>query len=215
VTEETISFPEVTEDQRRVHRAKIALHRDGASPAGALELLAAIIEDRTWEKVGYTERFREFVADHRDGLDCDAEQLKTILRLEHPHEDRSPPVKQRMDRMRREVRRLLRTEIPEATSHGGDHRSPSYQPRDTRLILSDKDTADAALARLKRDDPILAERVINGEITANAAARAKGWRHPRIVVTSPAQVARQLRRHWSTEQLAELARLLSDWEHEG
>lgn len=66
------------------------------------------------------------------------------------------------------------------------------------------DTADKVTARLKRDDPKLAQRVVNGEITPNAAARAKGWRKPRIVLSAPASVAKALRKHMEPDDLAEL-----------
>ena len=62
-----VEFGEFTEEQLRVQRAGEALHRDGASPAGALELLAAITEDRTWERLTdakgrtFNGRFRDFV----------------------------------------------------------------------------------------------------------------------------------------------------------
>ncbi|VAZ65321.1 hypothetical protein LAUMK40_01446 [Mycobacterium kansasii] len=46
----------------------------------------------------------------------------------------------------------------------------------------DKRDSDAILSRLKRDDPELAEKVITGQTTANAAALEKGWRKPRIVL---------------------------------
>ncbi|MEV8510831.1 hypothetical protein [Dactylosporangium sp. NPDC051484] len=48
---------------------------------------------------------------------------------------------------------------------------------------------ESVVARLKRDNPDLADRVVRGETTANAAAREMGWRHPRIVVSSPERVA--------------------------
>lgn len=33
---------------------------------------------------------------------------------------------------------------------------------------------------MKRDDPDMAERVLDGELNPNAAARSKGWTKPRI-----------------------------------
>jgi hypothetical protein len=72
-----------------------------------------------------------------------------------------------------------------------------------------EDTADRVVGRLKRDDPDLAERVIRGEVTPNAAAREKGWRKPRIVLSSPERVAASLRRYMPREALAKLAELLT------
>jgi hypothetical protein len=66
------------------------------------------------------------------------------------------------------------------------------------------------IARLKRDDPGLAKRVVAGEITPNAAAREKGWRKPRIVLTSPERIAVSLRKYMPREALARLAELLSE-----
>ena len=45
------------------------------------------------------------------------------------------------------------------------------------------------LARLRRDDPDMALRVEAGELSANAAAVAKGWR-------KPPDVLQQLKRLW-------------------
>lgn len=87
-----VSFPEMTEEQRRVFRAGEALHRDGASPAGALELLAALVVDRTWERLAdrdgrtFGGRFRDFVeAKPPHGLGFDAGHLPKVLGLRHPH----------------------------------------------------------------------------------------------------------------------------------
>ncbi|MFI6162227.1 hypothetical protein ACIA59_20075 [Micromonospora haikouensis] len=211
-TKREVSFPEMSEEQRRVHRAGEALHRDGASPAGAMDLLAAIVEDRTWERVtdghgrSYEGRFREFVeAKAPYGLGYDPDQLPKILELRHPHES-LPEVASRMEGMRQEVKLLLGAEVPAASSPGGDRRSSSFQACDTSLK---PDRKDQVLARLKRDAPELAERVVAGEVTANAAARQMGWRHPRIVVSSPGRVADSLRRAMNPEDLARLVEILS------
>ncbi|MBX6169610.1 MAG: hypothetical protein IRY84_18520, partial [Thermobispora bispora] len=108
-----VSFPHLTEEQMRVHRAGEALHRDGASPAGALDLLAAIIEDRTWERLtdakgrSFAGRFRDFVeARSPYGLGYDPDQLPKVLQLRHPHES-VPKIAYRMAQMRETVKRLL------------------------------------------------------------------------------------------------------------
>ena len=68
--------------------------------------------------------------------------------------------------------------------------------------------ADGILARLKRDDPGMASQVIAGELSANAAARAKGWRKPRVLLTSPEAVAKRIRDHFTNEEIAQLKELL-------
>lgn len=74
--------------------------------------------------------------------------------------------------------------------------------------------ADSYVARLKRDDPDMAEQVVNGELTANAAARQKGWRKPRISVTSPHSVASRLRQHFTDDEWAEFRKLINDFDTE-
>lgn len=74
--------------------------------------------------------------------------------------------------------------------------------------LSSANDADYVVARLKRDDPDLAEKVVRGEVTPNAAAREKGWRKPRIVVSSPEAVARSLLKYMSADDIAKLIAVL-------
>lgn len=77
---------------------------------------------------------------------------------------------------------------------------------------------DYLTARLKRDaekgvvDLALVEKVVNGEISPNAAARQAGIRHHYLQVRADdaASAARTLRKYMSPDQLAELARLLTD-----
>jgi hypothetical protein len=73
--------------------------------------------------------------------------------------------------------------LPEArvlAAHGGDRRSEAArrdQVRGRELERpKGKDTVDYIKAHLRRDDPDLAARVERGELSANAAAVAKGWR---------------------------------------
>lgn len=126
------------------------------------------------------------------------------MALRHPQED-TPAWRDRAPALRDEVARLLKEEI--------DPLEPPGRPKHGATVVSRNDqrgTADDIVARLKRDDPDLVERVVNGEITPNAAARQKGWRKPRIVVSNPGSVARALRKHMKPDDLAELIRILTD-----
>ena len=211
-----VSFPHLSEEQMRVLRAGEALHRDGASPAGALELLAAIVEDRTWERLtdakgrSFKGRFRDFVeARPPYGLGYDPDQLPKVLQLRHPHES-VPKIAYRMAAMREQVKRLLLEEIPAIKQVGSPGHSPNVRDTHIRATTStNADTSERVIARLKRDDPALAEKVIRGEITPNAAARQMGWRKPRIVVSTPEAVAKALRKHMTPDQIQALVRLLS------
>ena len=206
-----VEFGEFTEEQLRVQRAGEALHRDGASPSGALELLAAIVEDRTWERVAdkngrsFKGRFREFVNDRTAGLGYDPDQLPKVLALQHPHES-VPDVAYRMATMREQVRTLLLAEIPAVLPLG---RPTKENMSATHVVRQDSHTSSAITARLKRDDPDLAEKVVRGEVTPNAAAREKGWRKPRIVLSTPERVAASLRKWMPRESLKRLAELLT------
>lgn len=105
------------------------------------------------------------------------------------------------------VRSQLLASVPEALPVG----TPGHGTKEsgTHNTSATRDNA-AIVARLKRDDPELAEQVVRGETTANAAARAKGWRKPRIVVSSPERTAQSLRKHMNPDALARLARLLTE-----
>jgi hypothetical protein len=106
---------------------------------------------------------------------------------------------------RSRVERLLKGEIEPARPHGTNRHSARE-----RTTLSSSETSERHIARLKRDDPDLAVKVVNGELSAYAAARAKGWKPPRIQVTTPDRTAMHLRKHMTTDQLQELARLLAE-----
>lgn len=132
------------------------------------------------------DRFEDFVtADPFDGLGITMDLVRALAK-EEP-----------------ELQRKLREAVPRAERVG----RPSEKHCDTNIK---PDTTEHVVARLKRDDPELAERVVSGEITPNAAARIKGWRKPRVVVTNPESVARKLREHFTPQELDELRRLLEE-----
>jgi hypothetical protein len=69
-------------------------------------------------------------------------------------------------------------------------------------------TADYTVARLKRDDAELAEQVIRGEVSPYEADRRKGWKSPRIYLTSPERIARSLLKYMSADDIAKLIAVL-------
>lgn len=109
------------------------------------------------------------------------------------------------------VERAWRGEVPASPRHGeiGHGRS---RASGTDSSYGNTEVADGVVARLKRDDPALAEQVVAGEVTPNAAALMKGWRKPRIVATSPQSVARRLRAIWTPEQIQQLITSLTEEE---
>lgn len=70
----------------------------------------------------------------------------------------------------------------------------------------------AALRKLRKDAPELHAEVLAGRLSAHAAMLQAGYRKPTFTVRADdAEAAfRALRKHMSPEQLAELARLLTD-----
>jgi hypothetical protein len=203
-----------------------SLDANGATPSTFLDLLDAVTENGTWRKLHDRQgqpfaTFTDFVtAERPEGLGLhDKRDLEKHLALQHK-EEREPYLRAatvtRMADMRTRVRRLLGDEIPRLKlDHGGDRRSSTFQMSATHL-KQDQHTAETIVARLKRDDPDEARRVISGKTTANAAARAKGWRRPRIVLSSPERVARKLRDYFTDpEQLALLVKYLQEEKQDG
>lgn len=70
---------------------------------------------------------------------------------------------------------------------------------------------DQALRKLRKDAPELHAEVLAGNLTAHAAMVQAGYRpHTFTVRPDPSSAARALRKHMSPDQLAELARLLTE-----
>lgn len=103
--------------------------------------------------------------------------------------------------------KIDREKIKALGPHGGNRRGRDFQAGGTHLFAHN--TALDFIARLKRDDEVLAQKVIRGEITPNAAAREKGWRKPRIVVSSPERIAESLRKYMNADDIAKLIALLA------
>jgi hypothetical protein len=115
------------------------------------------------------------------------------------------------DKLHARVERLLKEEIKPEREHRGSTATERYIRDDTTISnVAQSNGAGYVVARLKRDDPALAERVVNGEVSAYAAARSKGWKPPRIQVTTPERTAAHLRKYLKPDQLRELARLLTE-----
>ena len=104
---------------------------------------------------------------------------------------------------------LLKSEIPAAREAKGGPVPSGDNSGGTGVSGSDHGNgSDGILARLKRDDPDTAQKVITGELSANAAAHAKGWRKPRIVLSSPESVATRIRDHFTPDEIESLITLL-------
>ena len=100
----------------------------------------------------------------------------------------------------RQVRRMLAEDVEPVAAHGsvGNGRS-----RGSVATSTDNRDATFILARLKRDDPVLAQQVIDGNVSANAAAIAAGIRrrYVRVRPDDVCQAISVLLKHYSREQL--------------
>jgi hypothetical protein len=200
MTTRTVSYAGSDEELFR-EQMRTSAHGDGASPRTFAYLLAEAAKTRVWERLTDKrgrryESFRAFLGDGDPyGLGMTEDELRHAAALAGV-----------LDL----VARLLNEEIEPAAPavHAGPGRGHKTNSTTDGFTRPDRETAGHVVARLKRDDPALAEKVVNGEVSAYAAARAKGWKPPRIQVTTPERTAAHLRKHMSPKQLAELARLL-------
>jgi hypothetical protein len=200
-----------TPELEQVSSAFAALHRDGGSPRGALDLLYVIVHNESWRRVetqggGHHDTFTEFVETGQPfGLGVKTEELRKLVALRHPGED-VVEIADRMSWLRGRVDSLLDEAIRPAAEHGAVGRG-RVRVRGTH---SNSDTRERAVRRLKRDAPELAAKVAEGAVTANAAAKEMGWRRPRIVVSTPEKVALSLRRTMPPEDIARLVAILGE-----
>lgn len=170
--------------------------------------------EQTWRQAD------EVVADLKD-----VQAWKVLPSPEQPYGSFNRMCRELLGMPARDVaQRIDREKIKALGPHGGNRQkqdakanlvnniSEVKQERDTLLHQPGPrtDTCERVVARLKRDDPALADRVVRGDITPNAAARAKGWRKPRIVVSTPESVARALLTHMPPGDIAVLITLLSE-----
>jgi hypothetical protein len=104
----------LTEEQKQIYQLRASLERNGGTPVGFLELLAAVVADDIWRKIpsGINreepfDTFADFVeAKPPFGLDSQVEHVRILLQLRHPHEGVSR-IRQQMERMRARVIELL------------------------------------------------------------------------------------------------------------
>ena len=167
-----------------LEQLRIAAASDGASPKSFALLLRRVSETRAWEEEFPS--FRAYMTGRESdgGLDMNETAFLTIAEL-------GGEVKL--------ARKLLYDKSEKAPEPGEIGRG---RERTTLSIGPRTETVEREIRRLKRDDPELAERVISGEVSAYAAARTKGWRRPRIVLSTPDRIARSLHKHLSVDDMA-------------
>jgi len=204
----------MTPEERIKLRLHVESQQDGGNPSQFLELLAYTTENRIWEQLqtesGEPLTFRRLVElPFPDGIGSSADNILTVITLQHKHEAGSDEIHQRMEAMRREVRRELHEALED---NGGDRRSDKYQIANSKLKTAGGTTVSYAIRRLKRDAPELAEKVISGELSANEAAIAAGFRERTVTISLDLdKAAHQLIRRFDAYKLIDaIARAAGD-----
>lgn len=157
-------------------------------------LVVHIIKDETWrdKKDSQNELFTSFRAlvEHRlpQGLEIEWETLENFCK-HHA-----------------EATRLLRAVVPAAKGqgeHSGNQHTERKVANSHIPTHKQSSTSEArTLARLKRDRPDLAEQVVSGDKSANAAAIEAGFRTKKYQVeATPESVSRMLTKHLPGWQL--------------
>ena len=198
------------------------LRSNGASPEAAVALLAKVAREHIWEELrrridgkqeGRFWSFTDYVEAPTDegGLGMPVVDVRALMNVKTEVE-RRPGVSDRAAELvvfRKEILAELGEDVPTAPKHGEVGRGRN---RDGATISNEPNSHDGIVARLKRDDPELAESVVRGEITANAAARAKGWRYPRVELRNPITVAARIKATFNPQQIAQLVTELTHTE---
>jgi hypothetical protein len=205
-------------DEERLHTALSAtLRSNGASPEAAFALLGKVARERTWEHLpryvkgeqpGRFWSFTDYVesSTNEGGLGMSTDDVRALVKV-RTEVERRPGISERAVELvvyRKEIVAELDRDLEPAAKHGANQHSNQNQDCVAHTPNSPSMTHDSIVSRLKRDDPELAESVVRGEITANAAARAKGWRYPRVELRNPITVAARIKATFTPEQIAQL-----------
>lgn len=194
------SAPESLEEELR-QSLYVLLQQSGGDPSQLLDLLAVAVEAQVWESLGCD--FASFVSTpySSGGLGWSIENLRSVLRMRHRHELIELTVAERMNRTRREIENLL---SPVAGTWGGNRRNKQA----TSAPRSDR---EQTIARLKRDQPALAEKVLSGTLSVNQAVVQAGIRPHRLCLpfNDVPTLARALAARLSATDLDKLKQELS------
>lgn len=198
-----MSTPLLTPDEQVSHLQR-AVEQGSHDIESVAILLPKVIESGAWTSFATPtgtrfehDSFQSFVTKPRyNGLGIKSrEELVNMLA---PHDPATAEL----------AEKAWRGEIPAARKLGDNQHSPLGGG--ATVPKRDRGQADSILARLKRDDPALAQQVIEGDVSPNQAALSKGWRKPRVLLTSPEHVASKIYDHWTGDQISELIELLQE-----
>jgi len=187
------------------------LRRTGGDPSELFEILEGIVEKRAWEyltdddgePVGTLRRLIEEKPPVGAGMPAD--KVMRLLEIEHRYEHANDQWRERMAVLRDTIRRELGAE-PLRDKPG---RPPNVD--NVKNTASKKGGNDPAykLARLQRDAPDLAQKVLDGELSAHAAALEAGFVNPKVAIRLDdlSSAARTICRKLDRDEVLELI----DW----
>lgn len=230
-----VSTSNLSPEEGRRQWLHVHLGQDGGNPSQLLDLLAVIVENEDWKRLrdekGGDLTFRDYIVrPFPIGIGWTIPEVEMAIKHKHRHEvgaTRSAAVVEKMRRMRQKVMDQLNPKLravgpPEGSRNNplgpaGATVSPAASSNgSSRTIRSGSEPRGTVVAytisRLKRDRPDLAEKVIEGEISANAAAIQAGFRKPSITLpVDPAAAVRLIVKHFRGEALDALIRGLANW----
>jgi hypothetical protein len=194
----------LSDEERHLELLREAATSSGVNPRGFILVLSRVIERRMWETFpGGSITFHEFI--ERVGLTPDA--LESILEIPAELEDRSGE-HERFEETREEARKLLGIQrkvrellTPEVNQHGTNQHAEGGSIRTS----SRGTTENYTMRVLHRDHPKLYRRVLDGELSAHAAAIEARIRKPTatVPVDSAEKAIKALSRRFTIEELRE------------
>lgn len=188
------------DQDRLVDTLGSALRHGGSALSDVPELLERVLRDKVWQHFTTRrgdpvthERFADFVTTPPlDGLGASVRLIQNVVNgIE-------------CKAKRRQVQDLLDRAL----------QNPAHIHHDDNIVqvkAPQGNSADRALRKLRADAPELHAQVLAGILSAHAAMVQAGFRPRTFTVRpEPTSAARTLRKHMTADQLAELARLLTE-----
>lgn len=156
-------------------RLTAQLETEGGDPSFLLELVEGMIARKDWLRLPKSRTDSTPVGSFRDlielpipvGCGLPADKLLRFLAFPHKNEKNQEAWQKRMDALRINVKRLLDEEVGTSAKQGRPRKGVS----NTFSTDERGDNPEYIIARLNRDNPELARRVINRELSAYDAAR--------------------------------------------
>ena len=186
------------------------LRRTGGDPSELFEILEGIVEKRAWEyltdddgePVGTLRRLIEEKPPVGAGMPAD--KVMRLLEIEHRYEHANDQWRERMAALRDTIRRELGAEP--LAKHGANQHT---EGRNNITSSTRGDNPSYLTARLQRDAPDLAQKVLDGELSAHAAALEAGFVNPKVAIRLDdlASAARTICRKLDRDEVLELI----DW----